>query len=161
MWWSRRTVLAAAVAVAGCGFRPAYAPDGPATGLRGDVEVQTPDSRAGFALTRQLEQRLGLPEDPAYVLRTDVELGASVTGMPENEVAVRRIIVSGVAYTLSQIDSGEIVRRGRVQNFAGYSSTSTTVATQFAQEDALERVMALLADQIVAELIATAPDWRQ
>jgi LPS-assembly lipoprotein len=158
MSWSRRGALLAALAVAGCGFSPALAPDGPAAGLRGDVEVAAPVTRSGYFLTRRLEERLGLPETPTYRLTVRLAQGAQVTGIPADRVTARAIIVGQADWALSNIASGEVVERGDVQSFTGLSSTSTTAATREALADANQRLMVILADRIVAELLATAPD---
>ena len=160
MSWSRRGILLAAAAAAGCGFTPALAPDGAAAGLRGEVEVSARNSAEGYALTRRLEERLGLPASPAYTLDVVITEGAQVTGIPADRVAARVNLVGQVNYALTENATGNVVRRGQVQSFTGYSSTSTTAATRAARADAEERLMAILADRIVADLLATAEDWR-
>jgi LPS-assembly lipoprotein len=45
------------------------------------------------------------------------------------------------------------VTSGSVDNFTGYSATGTTVATLAAERDAQERLMTILADQIVTRLL--------
>ena len=160
MSWSRRGILFAAAAAAGCGFSPALAPDGAAAGLRGEIEVSAPGNTEGYALTRQLEERLGLPTSPVYTLEVDIAQGSQVTGIPADRVAARVNLVGQADFALVEIASGEVVRRGQVQSFTGYSSTSTTAATRAARADAEERLMTILADRIVAELLATAESWR-
>ena len=161
MSWSRRGLLFAAVAVAGCGFRPALAPTGPAAGLRGDVEISAPNSESGFYLTRQLEERLGLPSSPTYRLQLVITEGTQVTGIPANRVTARANLLGRADYTLVHIPTGEVVRRGSVQSFTGLSTTSTTAATRAALEDADERLMVILADRVVMDLLATSEEWRR
>ena len=160
MSWSRRGALLAAAAAAGCGFSPALAPGGAAGGLRGEIEVSAPGNFQGYELTRRLEERLGLPASPEYTLRIAITTGSQVTGIPADGVAARQNIVGQADYTLTEISTGNVVRRGQVQSFTGYSSTSTTAATRAARADAEERLMTILADRIAAELLATAADWR-
>jgi LPS-assembly lipoprotein len=161
MSWSRRWVLAAAaVGVAACGFTPALAPSGPAAELRGDIEVAAPNTRAGFILARQVEDRLGLPAAPAYRLRLEITEGAEVTGIPANRVTARANLLGRVDYSVVHIPSAQVVRQGSVQSFTGFSATSTTAATRAAAEDAQRRLMVLLADRLVAELLATSEEWR-
>ena len=57
-------------------------------------------------------------------------------------------------FTLTETATGVIVTSGKVNNFVGYSATGTTVATLAAEEDAQERLMNILADQIVRRLYA-------
>ena len=57
--------------------------------------------------------------------------------------------------------SDRVLTQGKVENFTGYSVTSLIVSIQSVTRDANERLMVILADQITARLIATAPDWQQ
>ena len=53
------------------------------------------------------------------------------------------------------------VTGGRVESFTSWSATGSTVAGLTAEEDARLRLMRILADQIVARLLATSGDWLQ
>ena len=163
MSWSRRSLLAlaGAAAASACGFTPALTPSGGAEGLRNAIDFEAPSNRYGHFLTRRLEERLGLPTSPDYSLRVGLTLGSQVTGIPADSITARTNLVGQADYTLVHLPSGRVVRRGAVQSFTGLSSTSTTAATQAAVEDARRRLMTILADRIVAELLATAPAWRQ
>lgn len=160
MSWSRRGVLILA-AVAGCGFTPALAPTGPAAGLRQDVEFRVSSSPSGFHLARRLEERLGLPSSPTYRLQLAITEGAQVTGIPADRVTARANLLGRVDYTLVHIPTGAVVRRSSVQSFTGYSAASTTAATRAAVEDARQRLMVILADRVVMDLLATAEEWRR
>ena len=56
-------------------------------------------------------------------------------------------------YSLRAAD-GTTITSGSVSGFTGYSTTGTTVATEAAEADAEERLAVLLADQIMARLMA-------
>ena len=71
---------------------------------------------------------------------------------------MRRFHLIGQAdYTLIDVASGFAVQSGSVDNFVGYSATGTTVATLATRREAQERLMTILADQIVLRLQANAP----
>ena len=153
---NRRVFLLMPLALAACGFAPAYAPGGPATALLGTVRAQDPTDKNAFDLVERLEERLGRPEnhryDLAYTITTEA-VGVGIT--TENEIT--RFNLKGVIdYTLSDRATGTRIAGGRVQSFTAYSATGSTVAGLAAEEDAATRLMRLLADQIVARLIATS-----
>lgn len=152
--------LLCTLALAGCGFAPVYGPDGGASGLSGSIEVDPPRDTEGFALVRRLEDRLGLATAPAYTLSADIRLSEVARGITIDQIITRYHVRGQASYRLRDAASGEILTSGDVSNFTAYATTGTPVATQSAQADARERLMAILADQIVAELLATAPDWR-
>ncbi len=175
MSWSdrlgRRGLLAAALAVAACGFTPVYGPGGAARGLYGDIAIATPRDVAGYLLVERLEERLGRTGGmPAYELTADIDLDETGLGITTGQETTRIRLRGTLDYRLSEAATGAVAKRGRVQNFTSYSApvfsaarntvAGNSVTVQAAKEDALARLMVILADQLTAELLATAPDWR-
>ncbi|SIO48221.1 LPS-assembly lipoprotein [Rhodovulum sp. ES.010] len=156
----RRTFLfgLSALALAGCGFRPAYGPGGAAEGLRDSIAVDPPDTRNGFALVERLEARLGRAEAPRYRLSYRTSIDREGLGVSAVQETTRYNLVGGLDFQLRDLGSGEIVQSGRVAAFTAYSATGSTVATLAAERDAERRLMVMLADRLVTRLIATADD---
>jgi len=153
--FDRRTFLTLPLALAACGFTPVYGPGGAGTALRGRVRVQEPDSPEGYLLTRTLEDRLGRAEAPAYALSyrlTTRSEGQAVTATNET---TRYSLVGKVDFSLTALDGGAVLASGQVGNFTGYSATGSTIETLAGERDARERLMTILADQIVTRLYAT------
>lgn len=154
--FDRRSLLILPLALVACGFTPVYGPGGTGSALRGRVLVQEPDAPDDYILVRTLEDRLGRATAPAYdlgyTLTTETE-GQAVTATGET---TRYSLVGQVDYTLTDRASGTVVASGRVQNFTGYSATGSTVETLAGERDARERLMTILADQIVTRIYATA-----
>ena len=151
---TRRLLLLAPLALAACGFTPAYAPGGAATSLLGAVWVQDPTDKNGFDLVERLEERLGRPETIRYDLTFTITTEALGVGVTTDNRITRFNLKGAIDYTLTDRASGVRVAGGRVQSFTSYSATGSTVAGLAAEEDAAYRLMRLLADQIVARLIA-------
>ncbi len=159
MWSSDRRhfiALAGALALAGCGFAPAYGPGGGAAGLLGAVSPDAPQTRDDFALLRRLSERLGPVQAPryrlAYRVETDV-LGQAIT--PSG--ATTRYSLTGTAeYTLHDGGTDAVLLTGKVSSFTSWSATGSVVATSSAEDDAHRRLMRMLADQIVTRLLAQA-----
>ncbi len=155
----RRTFLLSTLALAGCGFSPAYAPGGPAERLWGAVRADDPSDRQGFELVERLEERLGRPEaarfDLTYRIATDID-SVGITG----ENSITRYNLNGrVDFSLKDHASGQVVTSGRARSFTSWSATGSTVATLSAEEDASSRLMRILADEIVTHLLATSGRW--
>lgn len=162
MWWFRPAILACiAAGLTGCGYTPVSAPGGAADGLSGSILIDDPIDPEGFALVQQLERRLGLADDPQYRLSAEIRTQDEGIGITPDETISRYNLVARVRYELGDMGTGELVKSGQVQNFTSYSATSTQFATQVARRDAQERLMITLADQIAADLMLTAPDWRE
>lgn len=153
---SRRALLLAPVVLAACGFAPAYGPTGSAGKLTETVWVQDPTDKNAFDLVERLEERLGRPEtiryDLAYTITTE-SVGVGITA--DNKIT-RYNLKGVVEYSLTERATGARITGGRVQSFTAYSATGSTVAGLAAEEDAALRLMRILADQIVARLIAVS-----
>ena len=148
----RTAALLLILVLGACGFTPVYGPDGSGTELQNRVLVDKPDDRTGFLLVQRLEERLGRTSDPVYRLAVDLALGEEARAIdPDGEIR-RFHLVGSAAYTLIATGTGEVVQAETVDNFVGYSATGTTVATLAARRDAQERLMIILADQIVLRL---------
>jgi LPS-assembly lipoprotein len=157
--FNRRSVILLPLALAACGFTPAYGPGGPASGLQGRIRVADPKTKNAFDLVSRLEERLGRADAPSYDLTYTISttpLGVGIT--PEN--AINRFHLTGtVEWSLISRETGARVTGGQVENFTAYSATGSTVAGLTAEEDASFRLMQMLADQIVTRLIASAGSW--
>ncbi|TNC71798.1 LPS assembly lipoprotein LptE [Rubellimicrobium roseum] len=149
---TRRALLLAPLALAACGFAPAYGPGGSGTALRGLVAVETPETSDGFQLRARLEDRLGRAAAPVATLAMDpaVEVvQAAVT--PEG--AITRYNLQGRAPWRLTDASGTVLAESEATAFTGYSATGPIVASRTAAEDARERLMILLADEVVMRLL--------
>ena len=152
----RRTALLSLLVLAGCGFTPVYGtgPGGQASTLRGRIDVAVPEDEEGFALVKRLEDRLGLPQAADLSLTAQIRISEEAVGfLPDGEIS-RFNVIGLVDWRLAQLGDGRAVASGAERSFTSYSATSTTVATTFAQRDARRRLMVILADRIVTDLLA-------
>ncbi len=153
----RRTLLLSFAAVPfalGCGFSPAYAPGGSGQALRGQVRVADPVRPRDFDFVAQMEARLGRPTAPrfdlSYRISTSERGAARVAGLGETRVT----LFGTVSYELTDRATDTQVTEGSLRNFTNFSTTDTQLATRRAEENAEVRLMRILADQVVARLIA-------
>lgn len=151
--FSRRSLLILPLALAACGFSPVYGTRGAGGALQNSVEVAEPDDVDGYLVTRRLEERLGRATVPTYRLSLNISTKRDSLAV-NSESNINRFNLIGTArYQLVEQATGQVVTSGSVDNFTGSSATGTTVATLAAERDARERLMVLLADQIVARLL--------
>lgn len=156
--FDRRTLLFAALSspatLVACGFEPAYGPSGAATRLQDQVRVDDPVGRPAYLFTRHFEERMG--SGGRYGLSYGIELDEQAIAVSSENVATRFNLIGVVTYALRDLDSTAVLLTGRGSSFTSYSASGTTVATQAAERDAEERLMVILADQVINRLIAEA-----
>ena len=157
----RTLLLALPLVAAACGFSPVYAPGGTGTALHGQIAVQSPEDIRGvsgtdaYFLVQNLEQRLGRGGS-AYqldlTLRTTEE-GQAITA--DNDIT-RYSVIGTADFELTRQSDGKVAASGTVRNFTGYSAAGSPVEALAGERDAHERLMVILADQITAQILATA-----
>lgn len=156
---TRRGILALGLGAlglaAGCGFRPVYGPAGSGTALDGATIVAQGGGQTEFTLTRALQDRLGPPgAAPRFRLATTLSISAEQVAVTTAQSTNRYNLIGVVDYTLTDIATGESVQAGRVDGFNSFSAVGTSLAVRTAQIDATERLMVILADRVMIDLLA-------
>ena len=144
------------LALTACGFTPVFGTNGNANVLLNSVLVQEPKNREGYSLTKQIEKRLGRATDPRFNLEVTVTTSEAALNVDTTGDINRYNVLGLVEYTLRDTQTSQIAASGRVDSFTGYSASGTTVSAQAAKEDAQERLMIILADLLISNLIATS-----
>ncbi|MEM9129227.1 MAG: LPS assembly lipoprotein LptE [Pseudomonadota bacterium] len=150
----RHILLGLPALLAACGFEPALAPGSPASRLYNTVLIDAPSSRLQFLLTRELETRLGRGSAAQYGLSLSITMRERAVGISSSDVTTRFNLLGSVKYALRDFQSKAVLITGAESNFVSYGATGTTVATQAAERDAQERLMVIMADQIMNGLIS-------
>ena len=160
LFYNRRRfgVVLAAAALAGCGFTPVYGPDGTGAALLGQLSLDPPQDRNDYLLQRRIEERLGQATAGDWRLSTQIKTDDIGLGFTTDGDITRYNINGTTDYTLRRTGSSEIFRQGKIQHFTSYSATGTTVATLAAKRDAEVRLMTILADQIIDQLLIISED---
>ena len=156
---NRRSLLILPLALAACGFTPAYGPSGPAKHLQGAIHAIDPTDKNGFDLVERIEQNFGPATNPRYDLTYTIDVESSGVGItPDNAITLYNL-AGEVNWQLIDRASGDRLTGGMVQSFTTYSATGSTVSGLTAEDDAALRLMRILADQITQRILATSGDW--
>jgi LPS-assembly lipoprotein len=172
MSWSsgarRGALLAALLALAGCGFHPLY---GNTTGavpvnVQQQLEsiriVPSPD-RMGQRLYNDLRDMLnprGVPAKPNYVLAVQLVESQQQLLLEQDQAATRTYLLITANYHLKVADGQAEVLSGTVRTRTGFNLLTNEYASLVAQQNAEERAAAELADSIrqrLALYLAQAP----
>ncbi|HEV7158318.1 MAG TPA: LPS assembly lipoprotein LptE [Caulobacteraceae bacterium] len=145
----------AAPALAGCGFTPLYATPGLSHGLAG-VDVVAPEGRVGYLLREALDDDLGRDKDadPAWRLTLALDQSRDPRGLTINNFAQRYQVGLTIAYSLTDIASGEVVHTGRVITQVSYDAANDPYAGIAARQDSQQRAAADAARRIELDLAA-------
>ena len=115
-----------------------------------------PVNQAGFGFVKQIEARLGRVKDRDYDLTYDITTISDGVGITPDGAITRYNLTGTVTWTLTQNAAGVRLAGGQVTNFTSYSATGSTVAGLTARQDAARRLMVILADEVVARILAAS-----
>ncbi|MEM8630722.1 MAG: hypothetical protein AAGF74_05770 [Pseudomonadota bacterium] len=158
---SRRNVILglATTPLLACGFTPSLAPGGSADALRNQVLLDEPRDPEEFVLFSALEDRLGQPVNPVYALSYLLNVRETNAGITPDNVITRGVLTGRAEFLLTDRATGLTLTAGEVTTFTSYGTTGTTAETTFARDDAFRRLTQILADELIARLLASSPDW--
>lgn len=157
---SRRSALLWALALAGCGFAPVYGPAGGGSKLQGQIAFVVGEDRFDYRLREQLERRLGRTEIAQYTLSVETELSESPVAIASDNTATRINLPATANFTLMNA-AEEVLAKGSVQTFTSYSATGTSIATRTTKQAAEDRLAGMVADLVVARILAKAGQFAQ
>ena len=127
--------------------------------LQNALRIEEPDSQNAYFVTRRIEERLGAGGASApYELDLIVSLNEESSASTSDGALTRYQVLGRVTYALRRTGETEVLDTNTVRHFTGYSASGSTVATLQAKRDAEERMMVILADRVVQELVLAAPD---
>jgi LPS-assembly lipoprotein len=119
--------------------------------------VATPDTPDGFRLRATLEDRLGSATPGAATLTVDTEVEPTEGGVLPAGASARMRLDGRATWRLVS-GSGAELARGEERAFSGATIAGPAVSVRATQADARERLMRLLADRIVAQLLLLPPE---
>ena len=151
----RTLALGLAVLLGGCGLQPLYSggQSGVVATSLSSIRVGPIPERAGWLVRNALVDRLGGESaSPAY--RLEVELDDDLTGfgIRGDSGATRERRTLRARYRLVDLATGSVVLDATAGSDAGIDVVSSQYATIAAEQSALERLSAVVADQMIARL---------
>ena len=141
--------------LAGCGFTPLYATPGVSPGLAA-IDVVAPDGRVGYLLRQALDDDLARDKDadPAWRLTLALDQTRDPRGLTINDFAQRYQVGLTIAFSLTDLSTGQVVHTGRVVSQVSYDSANDPYAGIAARQDSQQRAASDAARRIEIDLAA-------
>jgi len=137
-----------------CSFEPAWvAGDNKAKILWQKVDLKEPKTSNEFRLNRYLISRIGDAEDAEFFLKYELFTETKRTALSFDGKAYRIRIHGEVKFSLIQNGENTILVSSSVKDSLGYSDAILAVTDQASERDAYARLMILLGDRIIDELL--------
>ena len=157
-WLAPAVVLICAAWIAGCGFRPLYAPvESSAAKELALVEVAPIADRIGQQLQNQLFDLLnpgGRPVGPRYILHVDLRGSSEGLSVAKSEIATRANYRLTASYSLVDTADGRTVTSGKKLAISSFNYLQSDFATLISEKDARNRAIQQMAEEIQTGLAA-------
>ena len=142
------------VFIAGCSFEPAWiAGNNKAKIFWQKIDLKEPKTSNEFHLNRYLVSRVGGAEDAEFFLKYELFTKTKRTALSFDGKAYRIRIHGEVIFSLINSSKNEVLVSSSVKDSLGYSDAILAVTDQASERDAYARLMVLLGDKIIDELL--------
>ena len=155
----RAAALICVLALAGCGFRPVYAPEESGDALAveqlSEVRIEPLRDRAGQQLHNFLRDELnpnGQPVDPAYKLQVKLSQRSEKLAFRQDETATRANIIVNTAFVLRAAEDDRVLYAGRSSSINSYNILDEQYPTNVSAADALRRGLREISQDIKLRL---------
>jgi LPS-assembly lipoprotein len=156
----RAALLACALTVglsglSGCGFRPIYGEAAKADERLNQVDIALIRDRSGQQLRNYLIDRMylnGRPDRPEYDLSISLAEVQVDLGIQKDATATRSQITIAATYVLTSRAERKLLTTGSVRQLSSYNVLPSEYATLVAEQDARERTLRAIGDDIVLRL---------
>ncbi|MBR0552997.1 LPS assembly lipoprotein LptE [Stakelama marina] len=149
-------LIAAALALSGCGLQPLYGggEGGTIRSTLSEIEVAPIAGQNGWLVANALRDRLIQNKGTAARYRLEVKLDDRITGLGvrRDDAITRERRTLRARYQLIDLSNGEVLLDQTAGSDAGIDVVGSEYATIAAEQSALERLSGIVADQIVSRL---------
>jgi LPS-assembly lipoprotein len=150
-------MLAASLGLGGCGFHPLYAPRGPQDWDPdlAAISVAPIRDRSGQILALALREYLnpgGAPVPARWLLATSLTISRVDLGIQRNATAISSEVTVSVSYVVSDIKTGQAVYTSTSRASGDFDRLNDAYATQVAGDDAQERALHQVAEEIALRM---------
>ena len=143
------------VFLVGCSFQPAWAPKNQKAKILWErVDFKEAKTSNEFRLNRYLVSRLGKAIDAELLLTYELFTETKRSALSFDGKAFRIVIHGEVKFSLIQNEKNIILLTSSVSDSAAYSDSILAVTDEASERDAHARLMVLLGDRIVDELLS-------
>ena len=117
------------------------------------IDLKEPKTSNEFRLNRYLVSRVGDAKDAKFLLKYELFTDTKRTALSFDGKAYRIRIHGEVKFSLIHSSNNTILVSSSVKDSLGYSDAILAVTDQASERDAYARLMVLLGDKIVDELL--------
>jgi LPS-assembly lipoprotein len=156
---SRRAAIAGlgVLLLGGC-FRPMLAETGAASELRHRIALPPVDGRFDYYLVQSLEDRLGEPQDPQFVLDVTPIINERGLAVTRDNAVTRITLLVRAPWSLSRPGAAQPLLSDVAISESGYNATSSLFGTRQARLEIERRLAKDIGERIARRILARADE---
>lgn len=160
MWSSdrRRVILGLGLLTLGGCFRPMLAEGDAARAIRHRIALPPVDGRFDHYLVESLEDRLGEPQEPAFVLAVVPELTERGIAVTQDDAVTRITLQVEAAWSLRRTGATEPLIADIAFSQSGYNATTSLFATRQTRLEIERRLARDIGERIARAILARADE---
>ena len=139
-----------------CGFEPVYAQSTSTNSVRNNFDLSAPTDRGTYEFHHNLKGQISDNPQAQYALSYTIFQSATNAATDADGKSHRGVLKGSLAYRITRKINGQTVKTENVKGFTSYSALASSVASDAAGRDATKRLMKILSDNLVDELMMVA-----
>tara|TARA_B100001057_G_scaffold487403_1_gene570091 strand:+ start:2815 stop:3303 length:489 start_codon:yes stop_codon:yes gene_type:complete len=154
--FKRISTLFALLLLGACGFEPAYTSSTTAASIRDAFVLKAPTDRGSYQFYHNLKRQVSDNRLGRYVLSYSISTNTTNAAIDADGRSHRSILKGKLSYKITLKKTGEMVKSNEINVFTSYSALASSVASDASGRDATKRLMKILSDQLVDDLLLAA-----
>ena len=154
--FKRISWLLALLLLSACGFKPAYTSSTTAASIRNTFDLMAPSDRGSYQFYHNLKGQISDNRLGRYTLSYSISKNTTNAAIDADGRSHRSILKGKLSYRITRKKTGETVKSNKIKGFTSYSALASSVASDASGRDATKRLMKILSDQLVDDLLLAA-----
>ena len=139
-----------------CGFEPVYAQSTSTNSVRNNFDLSAPTDRGTYQFYHNLKGQISDKPQAQYALSYTISQSATNAATDADGKSHRGLLKGSLACRTTRKITSETVKTGNVKGFTSYSALASSVASDAAGRVSTKRLMKILSDHLVDELMMVA-----
>ncbi len=148
--------LFALLLLSACGFEPAYVSTNAGKSIRNNFDLMAPTDRGTYQFYHDLKGQISDNPQGKYALSYSISKNTTNAAIDADGRSHRSLLKGALDYKITSKTTGDTVTKNRIVGFTSYSALASSVASNASGRDATKRLMKILSDNLVDDLMLAA-----
>ena len=139
-----------------CGFEPAYISSNTGESITNTFDLMAPTDRGTYQFYHNLKGQISDNPEGRYALSYSISQNTTNAAIDADGKSHRSLLKGALDYKITRKTTGKTVTKNTIFGFTSYSALASSVASDASGRDATKRLMKILSDNLVHDLMLAA-----